>query len=655
MKHEIVHEWFSQVAGEFPGSIAVESSTERISYAQLEEKSNTLSNYLISRGATKGSMVAVLAQESVAIITSIIGILKAGCIFVPLDSRIPEQRMQTLVAEVSPTWFVTESKFLPRLGALLDQSGLRPRIICIDQSTTETDQAQDVCVEDYSAFHDASIPGRTSLPDDMCYVYFTSGSTGRPKGIAGRLKGIAHFINWEIETFGLTPGIRVSQFTTPAFDAYLRDVFTPLCVGGTVCVPENVQTLMDGGKLIDEIDTRQLNLIHCVPSLFRLLVNQELDPHKFSALRHILLAGEPLLPADVRKWMDVFGERIQLVNLYGPTETTMTKFSYFVTAADRDQRSIPIGKPMDGARALVFDAKGKVCPPGVVGEIYIRTPYRTLGYYNQPELTREVFIQNPLTDNPNDIVYKTGDLGRILEDGNFEFLGRKDQQVKIRGVRIELKEIEGLLLEHEAVKDVVVVDLEDSAHNKYLCAYLVVENGLQASTLQEFLGQTLPEYMVPSALVILDELPRTISGKVDRRALPTPAQAHSEQQDFVAPRTPVEEEVARMWGELLGAERVSIHSNFFELGGHSLLATQLLSRVRATLRVQLPLRDLFAAPTIAGMALSITQLQVEQEDDEEMARLIAEIQAMPEDVLDATLNEEITQLNVDAGTLPATH
>ncbi|HKU74233.1 MAG TPA: non-ribosomal peptide synthetase [Pyrinomonadaceae bacterium] len=650
MKHEIVHEWFSQVAEEFPGSIAIESATECLSYAQLEEKSNTLANYLISHGATKGSMVAVLAEQTASIITAIIGILKAGCVFVPLDSRIPEQRMQTLVGEVSPTWFITESKFLPRLGPFMDQTGLRPRIICIDQSSTS-----DIDVEDYSAFHDVASPSRTSLPDDMCYVYFTSGSTGRPKGIAGRLKAIAHFINWEIEALGLTPGTRVSQFTTPAFDAYLRDVFTPLCVGGTVCVTENAQTLLDGSKLIDEIDARQLNLIHCVPSLFRSLINQELDPHKFSALRYILLAGEPLLPADVRKWMDVYGERIRLVNLYGPTETTMTKFSYFVTAADRDLRSIPIGRPIDGTRALVFDAKGKVCPPGVVGEIYIRTPYRTLGYYNQPELTREVFIQNPFNDNPNDIIYKTGDLGRILEDGNFEFLGRKDQQVKIRGVRIELREIEGLLLGHEAVKDAVVVDLEDSAHNKYLCAYLVAENGLEVNTLREFLGETLPEYMVPSAFVILDDLPRTISGKVDRRALPTPAQAQSEQQDLVAPRTPVEEEVARMWGELLGAERVSIHSNFFELGGHSLLATQLLSRVRASLGIQLPLRDLFAAPTIAGMALAITQLQVEQQDDEEMARLIAEIQAMPEDVLDATLNEEVTPLNVDTRALPATN
>jgi acyl carrier protein len=344
----------------------------------------------------------------------------------------------------------------------------------------------------------------------------------------------------------------------------------------------------------------------------------------------------------VKRWTSIHGDRVQLVNLYGPTETTMTKFAYFVRPSDQERRFIPIGKPIQGARALVLDAKGRACAPGAVGEIYIRTPYRALGYYNQPELTAEVFIPNPFSDDPNDIVYKTGDLGRVLDDGNFEFLGRKDQQVKVRGVRIELREIEDLLRGHPKVSDVAVVDLDDVSGNKYLCAYVVLKEKAEAGALREFLAQSLPVYMVPSAIVPMAELPRTISGKLDRRALPTPAQAHArEQKDFVAPRTPVEETVAGMMCQVLGVDRISINDNFFELGGHSLLATQLLSRVRTVLDVEVPLRALFESPTVAGLALAITQLQVEQEDEDDMARMIDEIKRLTEDALESSLHEEM--------------
>ncbi|HEX8189889.1 MAG TPA: phosphopantetheine-binding protein, partial [Pyrinomonadaceae bacterium] len=257
----------------------------------------------------------------------------------------------------------------------------------------------------------------------------------------------------------------------------------------------------------------------------------------------------------------------------------------------------------------------------------------------QPELTRAAFVPNPFGTDPEDLVYRTGDLGRILEDGNYEFLGRKDQQVKIRGVRVELREIEDLLSRHEAVREMAVIDADDADGNKYLCAYVVLRDGADAAGLKEFLAASLPEYMIPSAFVVLDELPRTVSGKVDRRALPTPAEARSARREFVAPRTPLEARVADIWAQVLGVERVSIHDNFFELGGHSLLATQLLARVRAALDVELPLRDLFASPTVAGMTLTVTRLQLEGEDGDEMARLIEEIKGLSEDDLEAALNE----------------
>src|SRR5215216_1197613 len=307
-----------------------------------------------------------------------------------------------------------------------------------------------------------------------------------------------------------------------------------------------------------------------------MIINEAPSPSGFPALNFILMSGEPLLPSDVRKWIELYGERVRLVNLYGPTETTMTKFFYLVEPADHLRRAVPIGKPMEGARALIVDAKGRACPHGSVGEIYIRTPYCTLGYLNQPELTKEIFVPNPFNDDPNDLVYRTGDLGRVLEDGNFEFLARRDQQVKIRGVRIELNEINGLLRDHEAVRDVAVVDQEDAGHNKFLCAYLVLDPETKPEELREHLAKSLPDYMIPAAFVVMEELPRTLSGKIDRRALPPPGQLLEKQRGVVvAPTAPLEELLASIWSQLLGIEKIGSHDDFFALGGHSLLATQL--------------------------------------------------------------------------------
>jgi len=640
MKHESVQELFSQVAEKLGDQLAIERAAERITYSTLEANSNKLANFLLSAGMERGALVAMLADDTIEVITSIIGVLKAGGVFVPLDPAIPENRLQAMIAEVTPTWFLIQSKFLNTLTHVTGATAERAKIVGLDNADVAEELGADYPrIEFYGRHPNTQKPAVESDADDMCYIYFTSGSTGRPKGIAGRLKSIDHFIRWEIKTLNVSGGTRVSQLTTPAFDAFLRDIFTPLCAGGTVCVPESRETIVDADKLIEWLDESRINILHCVPSLFRAIVNQPLNPDRLAALQYILLAGEPLLPADVKRWMDVYGDRVQLVNLYGPTETTMTKLYYFVQPADQERRFIPIGKPMEGSRALVLDAKGQACPLGAVGEIYIRTPYRTLGYYKQPELTQEVFVQNPFNDNPKDIVYRTGDLGRLLEDDNFEFLGRKDQQVKIRGVRIELREIEDLLRNYQGVKDVAVVDLEDTSNNKYLCAYVVLAEQLESGALQEHLSANLPSYMLPSAFVVLDALPRTISGKVDRRALPKPAQWRA-QQEFVAPSTPLEESVARIWCQVLNVERVGIHDSFFELGGHSLLATQLLSRVRAALDVDVPLRTLFATPTVAGLALAITQIQMEQGDDREMSQMLEEIKQLSDDDLDALLQVE---------------
>jgi hypothetical protein len=333
-----------------------------------------------------------------------------------------------------------------------------------------------------------------------------------------------------------------------------------------------------------------------VPSVFRALLNERLDPAYFSALRRVVLAGEAVLPADVARWRATFGDRVRLLNLYGPTETTITKFAYEIAAGDEERPSIPIGRPIPGASAIVVNTKGRLCRPGTVGEIYIGTPHRALGYVGEADLTRAAFIPNPFGDDPQDILYKTGDYGRVLSNGTFEYLGRRDQQVKVRGVRVELGEIENALRRHPAVHDVAVVDRTDANGLTALCGYVVLRDGTAPGALREFLSAHLPEFMVPSAFVPLAALPRTLNGKVDRQALPTLEATRT--AEAAPPRTAVEEIVAGIWSEVLRLPQVGRTDHFFELGGHSLLVTQIVSRVREALGVELPLRTLFEAPTL---------------------------------------------------------
>ena len=611
MKEANVQELFTRAAERFGDLIAAEHGDTSLTYRELEERSNRLANFLLARGASKGSLVGILSDDSLAIITAIIAVLKANCVFAPLDPAMPDMRLQAMVAEATPEWYLTDSMHSHRLGDIAPPGCAAAKVIQLDGAQTSYRYPAHLAhLDDYWAYTDTRRPQVSPGPDDMCYVYFTSGSTGRPKGIAGRLKGIDHFIRWELKTLGLGEGVRVSQLINPTFDAFLRDIFVPLCAGGTICVPPARETVLDGAKLAVWLDGQRISLVHCVPSIFRSMLNEEPRPERFSALEYVLLSGEPLLPADVKKWVDAYGERTRLINLYGPSETTMTKFFYFVRPSDKDARFIPIGKPMEGAKALVVGVNGKPCRPGKVGEIYIRTPFRTLGYYGRPELTKEVFVQNPFGSDPEDIVYKTGDLGRVLEDGNFEFLGRRDQQVKIRGVRIELKEIENLLLSHEAVKDAAVVEREDAPGEKYLCAYLVLGEEVGFDTLRDFLSGHLPAVMLPSEFVEMEALPRTFSGKLDRHALPAPDGARrAHKTPFVAPRTPAEETIARIWEQVLSVERVGVEDNFFNLGGHSLIITKILSRVGKAFGIELPLRTLFEVSTVAGLATRVEAMK----------------------------------------------
>ncbi|HET6855020.1 MAG TPA: amino acid adenylation domain-containing protein, partial [Pyrinomonadaceae bacterium] len=585
MYYESVQEMFSRTAAEFASQVAIERGGQRVTYAKLEVESNRLANFLLEDGVAGSSMVALFTDDPIRIITGVLAVLKAGKVFVPLDPTFPEQRLHIMSNQVQPDWYVVEGKYLEKLRHLRGNTHDAGKIVCLDEG-------------DYATYDHCEHPGLKSDPEAPCSIYFTSGSTGKPRAILGRLKGIDHFMRWEIQAVGAGPGTRVSQLTSPSFDGFLKDAFVPLCSGGVVCAPKSRDIILDAETLADWLDVTKVELLHCVPSLFRALLNTRLDGSYFKALKSVVLTGEPLYPADVKRWLDIFGDRVKLWNIYGTTETSLSKFAYEIKPEDVRRPSIPVGKPLDGSQVMLVDPRGELCGIGPVGEIHIRTPYRSHGYYNAPELTREVFIQNPFTNDPNDLLHKTGDYGRLLGDGDLEHLGRRDQQVQIRGVRVELGEIENLLRAHQAVADAAVIDRNDADGTKFLVAYVTMRNGTDSAALRQYLAQQVPETMLPSAFVELDQMPRTLNGKIDRKALPALESIKSEPTNGNGSLTPIEEIVAGIWCEVLRVPAVGRKDNFFGRGGHSLLVMQVLGRVRKYLKVELPVRSLFEASTV---------------------------------------------------------
>lgn len=582
-----------------PEKRAIEYGTVHLTYAQLTAGAKRIAGFLSQHG-TASKNVMIFMGKGPVLIQSIMGVIHNGGIFIPLDPHFPVNRLHNMIDFIQSDWIITRSDLLPKLNTILTQVGKRKHVLLIDEvPPTETYSHLDM-------FH-LEQTEKTTLPElqesKNCYIYFTSGSTGKPKGIVGRSRSLAHFIQWEIKEFGVDATFKVSQFTSPSFDVFLRDIFVPLCAGGTLCIPETDEIILNPRKMLEWLEERQIMLAHMVPSLFKVLVGEvEETAGDLPDLRYILMAGEMLRGNDLKRFYQIFADRIQLVNLYGPTETTLAKFFYRVKAEDQNRVHIPVGKPIDSTELLLLDLDGQFCRVGTVGEVYIRTPFISSGYYNDLEMTKKVFLRNPFSTNPNDLIYKTGDLGKVLPDGNLELIGRADHQVKIRGFRVELREIENELLNLPDVKDAVVALKEDEQDNKYLCAYVVSDQGPNMATWREHLAQQLPDYMVPSYMMHLERLPLNPNGKVDLKALPEPDKRVRWSAEYVAPTDQIELTLVEIWSEILGTDTIGICDNFFDLGGHSLKVTVMISKIFKELEVELPLREVFEHPTIQEIA-----------------------------------------------------
>jgi amino acid adenylation domain-containing protein len=590
-----IHQLFEAQVKKTPEAIAVVFEAQRLSYQDLNQRANRLAHYLQSLGVGPETLVGVAVERSLEMVVSLLAILKAGGAYVPLDPAYPQDRLTTMLADSQLPILLTQTPLLPQLPHLPYL-----KFICLDKVTyTGNDEYGMTNDESGELIHPSSLFLHPYSSDHLAYVIYTSGSTGKPKGVQIPHGAVVNFLNSMREQPGLTEKDTLLAVTTLSFDIAGLELFLPLTVGAKVVIAGR-DVVTDGPALARLLAESGATVMQATPATWQLLLASGWQND--AGVR--LLCGGEALPRSLADRLLAISP--SLWNLYGPTETTIWSTIFQVKPR---QGPISIGRPIANTQLYLLDAAFQPVPAGTPGRLYIGGEGLARGYLHRPELTAERFIPDPFARQPGRRLYDTGDLARFLPDGNLEYLGRIDHQVKIRGFRVELAEIEASLSQHPGVRQVVVVAsaLPQDAQQKRLVAYYVssLPTAPPPHELRRFLEEKLPDYMIPSLFIWLAALPLTPNGKIDRRALPEAITRPQLQNAFVEARTPLEKRLAGLWAETLGLEKVGVDDPFLELGGHSLLATQLVSRLRQAFQVELPVRQLFEASTVAAMAEQI--------------------------------------------------
>jgi amino acid adenylation domain-containing protein len=593
-----LHELFAEQAERTPDAAAVAFGDDTLTYAELRRRADRLASALRGRGVGPETLVGIAMDRSPEMVVAVLGVLSAGGAWVPIDVDQPADRMGFVLNDASPKVVVTTRA---RRGDLPEG------IECVD-------------VDDPGVSDEV---GAGATPENLAYVIYTSGSTGRPKGVLIEHRGACNLAFAQAKLFGVTAGTRVLQFAAPTFDAAVSEIFVTLLNGGTLVMARREQLI--GQDLADLLQDAEIHVVTVPPSVLATLPDVELP-----RLRTLVVAGEACPAELARRW----SEGRSMINAYGPTEATVC-----ATAGPLDDCGrVTIGRPIDNVRVYIVDADLQPVATGVAGELLIGGAGVARGYLRRPELNAERFVADPFAARDGTRVYRTGDRARFLEDGRIEYLGRVDRQVKIRGFRIEPGEVEAALLQHEPVREAVVIDREDTPGHRRLVAYLTSRDGEEIRTrdVRKALQAKLPRYMMPSAFVTLDEIPLTAHGKVDRNALPAPTAIRLElERRSVPPRTSLEQVMANIWQQVLGVERIGVHDNFFDAGGHSLLAMQVASRVREDLAVELPIAAVFGCPTVAGLCDRMLQDGANRGALEATADLLLATAGMTDEELEA--------------------
>ncbi|MFN6465859.1 MAG: non-ribosomal peptide synthetase [Nostoc sp. DedVER02] len=595
-KYELATTMFTSWVNRTPEHLSLRQGFRNWNYGELDKIAQTLARVMLSYGVERGDVVAVFGTRSFGLIASMLGVLLSGGVLLTLDPQLPSQRQRLMLQEAKAKYILYIDGQRPEDEKIWESL----TIICVNPDTGEAKNSLKKSIETVKLPEIAA--------DDAAYIFFTSGTTGVPKGVLGCHKGLAHFLNWQRQTFEINQQDRVAQLTGLSFDVVLRDIFLPLTSGATLCLPEEGDNL-DPTRILCYLENEQISVLHTVPSLAQLWLANVPSGVSLRNLRWLFLAGEPLKETLVLRWRDAFPESGEIVNLYGPTETTLAK-CYYRVPVECTPGVQPVGLPLPQTQALIFTQNQQPCGIGEPGEIVIRTPFRSLGYINAEQENRSRFVKNPFRNEPQDWLYYTGDRGCYRPDGSLEILGRRDHQVKIRGIRIEPGEIETVLAQHPNILQTVVIAREDVPGDQRLVAYIIPnqDSSTAISDIRRFLSTKLPQYMLPSAFVLLDNMPLTPNGKVDRRALPAPDSSRQEPEaTFVAPRNEVERQLTQIWEQILGVQPIGVRDNFFELGGHSILAVKLFWQIEKTFSKNLPLAILFQSGTVEALAKIICQ------------------------------------------------
>ncbi|WP_124976301.1 non-ribosomal peptide synthetase, partial [Aphanothece sacrum] len=554
-RNSTIHELFQLQAAQTPDAVAIAYKTQEITYHELDIKSNRLANYLQKNGVTTETLVALYLDRSPDLIITILAILKAGGAYLPLDTSAPKNRIKTILEDSQTPILITKKSELNKLQEMAQDI----EIICVDDNLNLT-----------NILNDIERDNKTTT-NNLAYVMYTSGSTGKPKGVCILHRGVIRLVkNTNYAHFGSDEV--VLQLASIAFDASTFEIWAPLLNGGKlVLMPAKTPSLQEIGEVIKQYNVTTLWL---TAGLFNLIVEEQIENLK--PLRQLLAGGDVLSITNVKKVLEQL-PNCQLINGYGPTENTTFTCCHKITIDDTTKKSIPIGFPIANTQVYILDNDLQLVPIGITGELYIGGDGLARGYLNQPDLTRERFIKNPFSNDPNSRLYKTGDRVRWNKEGNIEFLGRIDFQVKIRGYRVELGEIETVLTKNPQIQSTVILTTEDNPNNKQIIAYIIPKTEITVTELRTYLQDKLPDYMIPSEFIFLKEFTLNINGKIDRQQLLNlRLELNKNNKKIISPRTPIETDLVTIWTEILG-KSVSINDEFTQLGGNSLQAIQIIS------------------------------------------------------------------------------